>query len=337
MLAIELNEVGKAFRSVVALDQLTMQVQPDEIVALVGPSGAGKTTALRVIAGLEKPDSGSIQIAGEDATQRPPAHRDVAYLTQDYALYPHLTVRQNLQAAIKGRSRARRLVASEQQRVDDILERLRVASVAERRPAAISGGQAQRVALAKAIVRQPKILLLDEPLSQLDTQLRHQTRELLLELKREETTAFVIVCHDPLDTLQLADRIAVLDAGRVTQIGSAESVYNQPRSAVAAEVLSPFGINRITLDGNEHSFRPEDAELVLDSSGKPEHCLDIDQLEVIEVRSLGFTRLAVLSIRSRDSKSHYMKCFVNDDRALALGDRVRLQIPRKKMLNFIDG
>ena len=234
--AAEWRGVSKRFggnfpRAAPALDQLQLAVRAGEFLTLLGPSGCGKTTALRLLSGLETPDCGQILLDGEDVTARPPHRRHVNQVFQSYALFPHLSVADNIAFGL----RMQRLPAAEiKARTGRVVELLALDGLTARRPDALSGGQRQRVALARALVCEPRVLLLDEPLSALDARLRAQVRGELRALQRRLGTTFVFVTHDQEEALTLSDRVAVMHAGRLEQIGTPEEVYHRPSSRFVA-------------------------------------------------------------------------------------------------------
>jgi multiple sugar transport system ATP-binding protein len=235
---------------------VSLRVEPGEFVALLGPSGCGKTTLMRVVAGLQTPGSGAVRINGRDVTRAHPAERDVAMVFQNYALYPHLTVRQNIavplamrrmnawqRAPLVGAFFGRAARAGIAQDVAAIAEPLGLAHLLERKPAQLSGGQRQRVALARAVVRRPSVFLLDEPLSNLDAALRVTTRREIVDIHRRAGAATVYVTHDQAEALTMADRVAVMQAGEILQIGSPETIYREPASLAVARFIGSPRIN----------------------------------------------------------------------------------------------
>src|ERR671915_2209758 len=216
MAQIELENVGKVFPGdVVALDDVSLRIEPGEFIALVGPSGCGKSTLLRALAGLEEVTSGAISIDGRDVTDLAPRHRDVAMVFQSYALYPHMTVRQNLGYGLK----VRRTPKTETRtRVEEVARMLGLAELLERKPGQLSGGQRQRVAMGRAIVREPKAFLMDEPLSNLDAKLRVQMRAEVARIQSDFETTTIYVTHDQTEAMTMGDRVAVLKRGRLQQV-----------------------------------------------------------------------------------------------------------------------
>ena len=262
MAAIELQGVTKAFSGgVVAVEDVTLRIEDGEFLALVGPSGCGKSTLLRAIAGLEDVTDGSVSIGDRDVTDLAPRHRDVAMVFQSYALYPHMSVRQNLGYGLK----VRRMVKAEiRRRVDEVAELLGLTDLLERRPAQLSGGQRQRVAMGRAIVRQPQAFLMDEPLSNLDAKLRVAMRASLAQLHQKLGVTTVYVTHDQVEAMTLGQRVAVMRDGKVLQVDEPQRLYREPRdlfvagfigspamNLVEAQIVSgevAFGEHRVSLD-----------------------------------------------------------------------------------------
>jgi multiple sugar transport system ATP-binding protein len=237
MAEITLDHVGKAFAGTVAVEDVSLQIADGEFLVLVGPSGCGKSTLLRLIAGLEEPTSGRIAIAGRDVTDLPPRDRDIAMVFQTYALYPHMTVRQNLGYGLKTRRTPKDEIA---RKVDEVAELLGLAQLLDRRPAALSGGQRQRVAMGRAIVRDPKAFLMDEPLSNLDAKLRVGMRASLAQLHRRLGTTTVYVTHDQVEAMTLGQRVAVMRDGHIVQADKPQRLYQEPNDLfVAAFIGSP--------------------------------------------------------------------------------------------------
>jgi putative spermidine/putrescine transport system ATP-binding protein len=237
--AIGLRGLRKTFGSVVAVDGIDLDIADGEFFAMLGPSGSGKTTVLRMIAGFETPTAGQVLLAGADATRVPPFRRDVNTVFQDYALFPHMTVAQNVAYGlrVKGVPRAERTV-----RVGQALEMVRLDGFGERKPTQLSGGQRQRVALARALVNRPTVLLLDEPLGALDLKLREQMQLELKAIQRDVGITFVFVTHDQDEALTLCDRLAVFRDGRIEQVGPAAEVYESPATRFVAEFVGTSNV-----------------------------------------------------------------------------------------------
>lgn len=237
--SIDLCGVSKSFGSSVAVHPLDMAIREGEFLTLLGPSGCGKTTTLRMIAGLESVSKGEIFLGGKSVTDSPPNRRNVAIMFQDYALFPHLTVRDNVAYGLKMQGLNR---WDRHYRADQWLERMGLAPLAQRFPAELSGGQKQRTALARALVTEPGALLLDEPLSALDANLRAQLRDELRRIHREVGTTFVCVTHDQDEAMALSDRIAVMRDGWVEQIGTPDEIYDRPANAFVATFFGNCGL-----------------------------------------------------------------------------------------------
>ncbi|MBI5630902.1 MAG: ABC transporter ATP-binding protein [Elusimicrobia bacterium] len=241
MAEVQVRDVRKSFESgKTVLDRIAFTVKDGEFVSLLGASGCGKTTLLRIIAGLEFADSGAILIEGQDVAHRPPKDRDIAMVFQNYALYPHLSVFENIGMGLKLRKFPE---AETRGRVEEAAKMLGLSELLSRRPSALSGGQRQRVALARALVRRPKVFLLDEPLSNLDAVLRERTRgELKLLFKRVKGTV-IYVTHDQIEAMTLSDRIVVLDRGLIQQVGTPEEIYHRPANTFVATFLGAPPMN----------------------------------------------------------------------------------------------
>jgi len=264
--AADVRAVGvvKRFGEVAAVDGVDLEVRRGEFFSLLGPSGSGKTTMLRLIAGFELPDEGRIELAGRDVTRLPPFDRDVNTVFQDYALFPHMTVAQNVEYGLKIRKVAR---GERRRRVDEALEMVRLAGYGDRKPSQLSGGQRQRVALARAIVNRPQVLLLDEPLGALDLKLR---QEMQIELKRiqgEVGITFVYVTHDQEEALTMSDRLAVFNRGRIEQVGAPAEVYERPRTEFVAGFVGTSNV--LERGGSRFAIRPEKIRM-LDEGEAPD-------------------------------------------------------------------
>jgi multiple sugar transport system ATP-binding protein len=243
MAELALRGVTKRFGRVTAVDGLNLEMQSGEFVVLLGPSGAGKTTTLRLVAGLETAEAGSVHIGGHDLTRTPTALRDVAFVFQQYSLYPHLTVYENL--AFPLRSPLRRTSEAEIQRiVGEVAAMLRIDDKLQNPATRLSGGQMQRVAIGRALVRRPSVYLMDEPLSSLDAKLRNDLRLELKRIQQDLGATMLYVTHDQIEAMTLATRIGVLDHGRLVQVGTPQQIYEEPASAYVA---SRLGSPRISL------------------------------------------------------------------------------------------
>ena len=250
--AIRLSNVVKTFGEVRAINGVSLDINHGEFFAMLGPSGSGKTTMLRMIAGFEIPDSGSIEIDGVEVSNTPPFNREVNTVFQDYALFPHMKVLDNVEYGLKVKKVAK---SERKERALKALERVKLSGYENRKPSQLSGGQRQRVALARALVNEPKVLLLDEPLGALDLKLRHEMQLELKEIQRSVGITFIFVTHDQEEALTMADRIAVFNDGNIVQTGSAKEIYESPNSKFVAGFV---GIsNLLHKDGKVFSIRPE--------------------------------------------------------------------------------
>jgi putative spermidine/putrescine transport system ATP-binding protein len=250
--AVRLAGVRKSYGDVVAVDGIDLDIRAGEFFTLLGPSGSGKTTTLRVIAGFERPDEGRVELGGRDVSGVPPYARDVNTVFQDYALFPHMTVAENVAYGLRVKGVSRR---ERQSRVEDVLQRMRLPGVGRRKPAQLSGGQRQRVALARALVNRPDVLLLDEPLGALDLKLRQEMQLFLKSLQEDLGITFVYVTHDQDEALTMSDRLAVFNDGRIEQVGAPAEVYERPESAFVAGFVGVS--NEIERDGRRFAVRPE--------------------------------------------------------------------------------
>jgi putative spermidine/putrescine transport system ATP-binding protein len=263
--AIRVQGLRKNYGGVVALAGVDLEIGQGEFFTMLGPSGSGKTTLLRLIAGFERPDGGTIELAGREISRVPPYARNVNTVFQDYALFPHMTVAENIQYGLKVRRVGR---AERRQLGDRALEMVRLGGLGERKPAQLSGGQRQRVALARAIVNEPQVLLLDEPLGALDLKLRQEMQVELQQVQREVGVTFVYVTHDQEEALSMSDRIAVLSQGRIEQVGTPLDVYERPQTDFVAGFI---GIsNLIERDGRHMTVRPEKIRLLAADEAPPE-------------------------------------------------------------------
>ena len=252
MSGVSFEAVSKRFDDVTAVDAFTLEIVDGEFMVLLGPSGCGKSTALRMIAGLETISDGVLRIGDQVVNDVEAKNRDIAMVFQSYALYPHMTVTQNIEFPLKARKFSidggppRKLTAQERrERVTGAIETLGLQELTKRKPGALSGGQRQRVALARSIVRRPEVFLMDEPLSNLDAKLRAQTRLDLVNLHRELATTFVYVTHDQVEAMTMADRMAVMSDGRLQQVGTPQEVYERPANLFVARFIGSPPMNTI--------------------------------------------------------------------------------------------
>ncbi len=242
MAEVKLKNITKRFGSVIAVNNVSLNVKDGEFMVLLGPSGCGKTTTLRLIAGLEMPDEGEIYIGNELVNELPPKDRDVAMVFQSYALYPHMKVYDNIAFPLKLRGMSKEEI---DRRVKEVAKMLRISELLDRKPAQLSGGQQQRVALARAIIREPKVFLMDEPLSNLDAKLRVYMRAELKRLQKELKVTTIYVTHDQLEAMTMADRIAVMNEGRIQQVGEPGEIYEHPQNLFVAGFIGSPPMNFI--------------------------------------------------------------------------------------------
>jgi len=337
MAAVRLEAVAKTFpNGHTAIRQVDLDIDDGEFLVLVGPSGCGKSTLLRLIAGLETPTSGRIVIGDADVTGVPPQARDLAMVFQSYALYPHMKVRDNLAYGLKVRRTDRAVVT---QRVADVAAALDIETLLDRRPAQLSGGQRQRVALGRAMVRQPRAFLFDEPLSNLDPALRAQARAELRRLHRRLQVTVVYVTHDQEEAMTLGQRIAVLRAGTLEQLGAPEGIYARPANTFVATFIGSPAMNLIpaaalpreTLPrtrpaGGEFTvgIRPHDLEMTTTDAGPLRGRVDV-------VEPLGHAR--IVHVAAGDGLR--LTAVVASDAPVAPGDAVGLR-PRGDRLHLFD-
>src|SRR4051795_13571483 len=274
MASVRLERVQKTYpNGHVAAQGLDLDIPDGEFMLLVGPSGCGKSTALRMIAGLETPTGGRIMIGDRDVTTLPPQERDIAMVFQTYALYPHMTVRENLAFGLRMRGVARETIDT---RVGEAARALALDPVLERKPAQLSGGQRQRVALGRAIVREPKVFLFDEPLSNLDTKLRVETRAELARLHRRLRATIVYVTHDQEEAMTLGDRVVVMHDGAIEQAAPPMEVYRRPATLFVAGFVGSPEMNLLPQpDGTLLGVRPQDLTVVAPATGELEGIVDV--------------------------------------------------------------
>jgi putative spermidine/putrescine transport system ATP-binding protein len=263
--AVRLSGIRRVYGDVVAVGGVDLDIAAGEFFTLLGPSGSGKTTTLRVIAGFERPDAGRVELQGVDVTRVSPSQRAVNTVFQDYALFPHMTVGENVEYGLRVRGIPRR---ERRERVDEVLERVRLPGLGNRKPAQLSGGQRQRVALARAIVNRPPVLLLDEPLGALDLKLRQEMQSFLQGLQRDLGITFIYVTHDQEEALTMSDRLAVFNTGRIEQVGSPADVYEHPQTEFVAGFVGVSNV--LERDGRRFTIRPEKILMVDAGAGDGE-------------------------------------------------------------------
>jgi len=284
---IRLVELAKSYGAVRAVDGVDLEIARGEFFTMLGPSGSGKTTTLRLIAGFELPDTGRVELGGRDVTHVPPYARDVNTVFQDYALFPHMSVADNVAYGLRIRGAGR---AERRARAAEALEMVRLPDVGARKPAQLSGGQRQRVALARAIVNRPRVLLLDEPLGALDLKLRQEMQVELKRIQGEVGITFVYVTHDQEEALTMSDRLAVFDHGRIVQVGPPAEVYERPASSFVAGFVGTSNV--LERGGRRFTVRPERVR-ILDNGTAPAG-LVVERGRVTDVSYVGpLTRYVV--------------------------------------------
>ncbi|CAN5668076.1 ABC transporter ATP-binding protein [soil metagenome] len=322
MAGITLRGIRKVFpNGHVALDGVDLDVQSGERLVLVGPSGSGKSSLLRIIAGLETPTAGRVEIGGRDVTDVPPERRDLAMVFQSYALYPHKTVRANLAFAL----RMRRMPAPDiDARVRATADLLGLDSLLDRMPAQLSGGQRQRVALGRAMVRDPLAFLFDEPLSNLDPRLRGDTRAELIQLHERLQSTMVYVTHDQEEAMTLGQRIAVLNNGRLEQLATPRHLYDRPATVFVAGFIGTPPMNMLPSPDKSgvHGIRPHDVELVAASAGDRDATVRL-------VEPLGHAQIVHL-----DTAEGRLVAVVPPDARVNVGERTGVRLPAARLHRF---
>jgi spermidine/putrescine transport system ATP-binding protein len=324
--SVELESVTKRFGSLVAVDELSLALAGGEFFTLLGPSGCGKTTTLRMVAGFEQPSDGTIRIEGEDVVSLPPHRRPTNTVFQSYALFPHLSVRDNVAFGL----RRKRVPKSEiDGRVSAELERVGLTAEARRRPAQLSGGQQQRVALARALVNLPKVLLLDEPLGALDLKLRKGLQLELKRIQREVGITFVYVTHDQEEALTMSDRIAVMNRGKVEQVGGPEDVYERPATTFVAGFIGVSNLMPATVSGSGE-LQLEQGPLIrtaTDGLSTGDHCYAVvrpEKLWIERLGSIGTSANGRASVEGVVESSVYLG--TSTQMVVDIGDGVRMTV-----------
>ncbi len=344
MADVTLRNITKRFKTVTALKGVSFDVKDGEFFVLLGPTGAGKTTTLRVIAGLERQDEGNVLFDGEPVDHLTPSERDVAFVFEQYSLYPTMTVYENL--AFPLRSPLRR--TSEQtirQRVEETAEKLRISPLLERTTAHLSGGEMQRVALGRALVRDPQIFLMDEPLSNLDAKLREALRVELEHLQRTEGSTTLFVTHDQIEALTMGDRIGVLNKGRIIQIGTPEDIYDQPATTFVAQLVGTPRINLVEASRENDTLYVTNSTIHLPIPAgdnlPPTFLLGV-RPEDVQIHSEGdfpgqislIEPLGVQTILHINSGEQILLSLIPGMTDLRIGDQVRFSIIRERLHYF---
>jgi multiple sugar transport system ATP-binding protein len=329
MASVTYEHVTKAFGDTKAVNDLMLEIRDGEFMVLVGPSGCGKSTALRMLAGLERLSDGRILIGDRVVNNVAPQHRDIAMVFQSYALYPHMTVFDNLAFGLRNQKVPRSEIDRRVRKAADILD---LEPLIKRKPKQLSGGQRQRVALGRAIVREPAAFLMDEPLSNLDAKLRVQTRAEILKLQNELETTTIYVTHDQVEAMTMGDRIAVMSLGVLQQVGTPEEVYTNPVNVFVAGFIGSPAMNLVPaplLDGvggadRIAGFRPEHVHV---GNGRPDAILFNARVDVVEY--LGDEQLVHMT-----RKDASLQAKLPVDERLTVGDELEFSIPRDKLLLF---
>jgi sulfate transport system ATP-binding protein len=311
---IDVQSVGKRFDAFTALEDVTLSVPEGSLTALLGPSGSGKSTLLRIIAGLEAPDTGVVMIDGADVSHARPQDRGIGFVFQHYAAFAHMTVRDNVAFGLRIRKRPR---AQVRERVDELLTLVGLMTWAEQRPHQLSGGQRQRMALARALAVQPRVLLLDEPFGALDANVRAELRRWLRALHDEQGVTTVLVTHDQEEAMEVADTIAVMNGGRIEQVGSPRAVYDTPASEFVMGFLGP--VSRI--DG--HLVRPHDVTVSLHPSERSIEAM------VSRVVHLGFEVRLELELPGGESARAQLTRAETEELEISPGEIVYVRPPQR--------
>ncbi len=324
--AVQLVGLVKTFGEVRAVDGVDLAIGEGEFFSLLGPSGSGKTTVLRMIAGFELPTAGAVLLQGQDVTHTPPYDRDLNTVFQDYALFPHLTVQQNVEYGLKVKGVKR---AERRRRAGQMLESVRLAQYGDRKPDQLSGGQRQRVALARALVNHPKVLLLDEPLGALDLKLREEMQVELKNIQAEVGITFVFVTHDQGEALSMSSRIAVFNNGRIEQVGAPRDIYESPTTTFVAtfvgtsNVLSTEQSRRLLGVDGAHSLRPERIRV----GGGPAAADEVSIAGIVhDIQYLGSD--SRIRVRLDDGSQLTASVPSHTAATMAQGDSARLSFPR---------
>ncbi len=329
MVAVTLENIGKSFGHTKVIEGIDLAIESGEFIVLVGSSGSGKSTLLRMIAGLEAPSEGRVHIGERDVTDLEPAKRNVSMVFQSYALYPHMSVRQNIGFGLK---LAKTDKAEAEAAIARVAQMLEIGELLDRKPAQLSGGQRQRVAIARAIVREPDVFLFDEPLSNLDAGLRARTRMEIKALHRSLAATMIYVTHDQVEAMSLADRMVILHDGRIAQAGPPAEIYRRPANLYVAGFLGSPSMNFLSPEALEGDFgaaatigiRPEDVEIGTGGiEGEVTMVEELGEARIVHVRLADGTAIAV-----RDTSTNEP----------AIGTTIPLQLPREKLHLFdVDG
>jgi putative spermidine/putrescine transport system ATP-binding protein len=331
-IAVSFSHVSRAFGDVRAVDHVSFEISDGEFFAMLGPSGSGKTTCLRLIAGFEQPDTGHISVHGRNIEGVPPYERDVNTVFQDYALFPHMSVHQNVEYGLM----IRKVPSPERRkRADEMLDLVKLGGMGTRKPSQLSGGQRQRVALARALINQPAVLLLDEPLGALDLKLREQMQDELKALQRQVGITFIYVTHDQGEALAMSDRLAVFNHGRIEQIGAPDDIYEHPQTAFVAGFVGVSNLcegelaQRLAGTTQPFAIRPEKIVASASSGALADGHISA-QGTVASLTYLGSTTRYGVALDGGGMLT-VVRQNNGDGGALALGTAVRLSWPRSLM------
>ena len=349
MAQVTLENLTKKFKNTTAVRNLSIDIQDQEFFVLLGPTGAGKTTTLRCIAGLEKPNGGTIKIAGQNVNDWGPAERDVAIVFQYYSLYPHYTVKQNLEFPLK--SKIRKITPEEiKQRITKVSKTLQIDHLLDRKTDKLSGGEMQRVAIGRAIVREPRIFLMDEPLSNLDAKLREVLRSELKGLQMNLGATFLYVTHDQVEAMTMGERIGLLNKGRLIQVGTPYDIYNNPVNTYVAEFVGTPAINlfdgliqesRVVIIKNEFEFKLDQSTLnrLNGFTGEVKIGIRSEDLELAvekgtEGRIYGVEDMGMGKIVTIKIKDHLLRATVDSKYHFEIDANIRFQINTEKLHFF---
>ncbi len=322
MAQIEFRQVCKSFGQTKVIENLNLTIQDGKFTVLVGASGCGKTTLLRMIAGIGPASKGQVLMDGKDITDMDPGKRDVAMVFQNYAIYPTMTVRENIEFGLKNK----RVTKSERARlIQEVCDSVGLTEYLDRKPGTLSGGQRQRIALARAMVKKPKVFLMDEPLSNLDAKLRVAMRVELIELQKKLATTFVYVTHDQVEAMSMADVIVLMDKGTIQQEGTPEQVYHDPNSVFIAQFIGSPAMNILLADDSaQFGFRPEKALL----STQPSNATYQRRCEILTREMLGSETIYKVAM---GNEAVMVKSLTDDH---AMGDRVYLCVAKENLYFF---
>ena len=351
MAEVKIIGLNKCFGKIQALKDISFNIKDQEFVTLLGPTGAGKTTTLRCVAGLEKPDEGEVQLDGVTINAMPPGQRDMAYVSQHYALYPHMTVQKNLQFPLDKTSLN---TQQKKQRIEEMARLLHIEPLLQRYPSKLSGGEMQRVVIGRAMVRQPKLFLLDEPLSNLDAKLREELRFELKRLQKEAGATTLFVTHDQIEAMSMSDKVIVIHQGVIQQVGVPGEIYSYPINTLVSTIVGtpPMNLvlvevenNRFRIKSNGHSaelptsyinrletgvyqlgIRPEDVKIV------PESTPNALPAETYLIEAFGYEKLVEI-----DLGQNRVRARVSPRIQIKVGDKIHIKFDDRKIRFFETG